>query len=66
MKHFIHKHVIILEFRKTMEIQTEQWVALLESSLGKIYEKNNLVCQEKLQELYAILGRISKFIFSMI
>ena len=46
-----------------MEIQTEQWVALLENSLGKIYEKNNLACQEKLQELYAILGRISKFIF---
>ena len=44
-----------------MEMQTDSWCELLERSLGKVYEKNNDICQEKLQQLYTILGRISKF-----
>lgn len=43
-----------------MEIQTESWCQALENTLAKLYEKNNEVCQEKLQQLYAILGRISE------
>ncbi|XP_057289493.1 synaptonemal complex central element protein 2-like [Hydractinia symbiolongicarpus] len=51
---------LIAEFRKTMEIQTESWCQALENTLAKLYEKNNEVCQEKLQQLYAILGRINQ------
>jgi len=50
-----------LEFRKMMEIQTDSWCNTLEQSLGKLYEGTNDACQEKLQKLYAVLGRISKF-----
>lgn len=51
---------LIAEFRKTMEMQTDSWCELLERSLGKVYEKNNDICQEKLQQLYTILGRINQ------
>ncbi|XP_002165182.3 uncharacterized LOC100207207 isoform X1 [Hydra vulgaris] len=51
---------LIVEFRKSMEIQTEIWCDLLEKTLAKVYMKNNNTCQEKFQQLHTILGRISQ------
>ena len=31
-----------------MELQTDTWCESLQQALGKIYEKNNDICQEKI------------------
>eukprot|EP00111_Clytia_hemisphaerica_P009052 TCONS_00026523-protein len=49
---------MISEFRKMMEMQTDTMCNTLQQSFGKLYQSSNETCQEKLQKLYNILGRI--------
>ena len=45
-----------------MEMHTESMCNTLHQSFGKLYETTNGTCQQKLQKLYDVLGRISKFV----
>ncbi|XP_071148916.1 synaptonemal complex central element protein 2-like [Mytilus edulis] len=51
---------IIEDFKKTCELQTSRSCTLIEQHIFKIYEKQGKTIQDKIQELYAVLDRISK------
>ncbi|CAH3022726.1 unnamed protein product, partial [Porites evermanni] len=49
-----------IDFRKVLEEQINTSCNVLEESIVKTYEKHSKIIQDKLQELFAVLERISK------
>ena len=54
-----------LDFKKALEEQINTSCSVLEESIVQTYEKHSKTIQDKLQELFAVLERISMlFIFN--
>ncbi|XP_035699869.1 synaptonemal complex central element protein 2-like [Branchiostoma floridae] len=51
---------LLSDFKKALEIQVGNSCSLLESSMYQTYERTGARMQEKLQELFAVLDRVSK------
>lgn len=54
-----------IDFRKVLEEQINTSCNVLEESIVQTYEKHSKIIQDKLQELFAALERISKCTFSI-
>ena len=55
----------LLDFKKALEEQINTSCSVLEESIVQTYEKHSKTIQDKLQELFAVLERISMlFIFN--
>jgi len=55
-----------IDFRKVLEEQINTSCNVLEESIVQTYEKHSKIIQDKLQELFAVLERISTCIFCII
>ena len=49
----------LLDFKKALEEQINTSCSVLEESIVQTYEKHSKTIQDKLQELFAVLERIS-------
>lgn len=54
-----------IDFRKVLQEQINTSCNVLEESIVQTYEKHSKIIQDKLQELFAVLERISKCTFSI-